>query len=85
MRRATAHEAFWMQSTCTFEDSVTSCDDSVCTTVVDVGGRHHADAAVAVLVVVPVEEGAAECPAIFDRAKPVGETGVVLERLELTL
>jgi hypothetical protein len=37
----------------------------------------------AVLVVVPAKELAAERPGVLDRVKPGGEPGPVLERLEV--
>ena len=48
--------------------------------VVDGARGHQADARVAVLVVVPVEEVAAERAGVLDRVEPVGEPGPVLER-----
>jgi hypothetical protein len=47
--------------------------------------RHQADAAVAVFMVVPVEEALAVSARIFDRAEACGEVGSVLEGLELRL
>ena len=51
--------------------------------VVDGRGGHQADAGVAVIVVVPVEELAAERSGVLDRVEPGGEPGPVLQRLEL--
>jgi hypothetical protein len=53
--------------------------------VVEGGGRHQTDPGVSVVVVVPVEEGAAEVARLFDRAEPVRELGPVLECLEVGL
>ena len=47
--------------------------------------RRLADAGVAVLVVVPAEEPAAEGAGVLDGAEAVGEVGPVLEGLELAL
>ena len=49
----------------------------------DAGGRHHANATVPVLVVVPVEVAAAEAPGIFDGTEAFWESGAVFQRLEL--
>ena len=51
--------------------------------VVDGGGGHQADPGVAVLVVVPAEEAAAELARLLDRLEALGELGAVLERLEV--
>jgi hypothetical protein len=51
-------------------------------TFVDAGRRHHPDAAVAVLVVVPVEVAAAETPRILDGTESFGKAGAVFQRLE---
>src|SRR5450755_2263773 len=53
--------------------------------VVDVGGGVQAEAAVAVLVVVPGEEVPAVCPGGLDGAEPGGEPGPVFQGLELRL
>ena len=50
------------------------------------GGRgHQADAAVAMLVVVPVEELLAVRAGVLDRAEPLREVGSALQGLELRL
>ena len=50
------------------------------------GGRsHQADAAVAVFVVVPVEELLAVSASVLDRAEAIGEVGSVLQGFELRL
>lgn len=51
----------------------------------EVDGRegHQGDPGVAVLVVVPAEEGAAEGARVLDRLEPGGEAGPVLEGVEL--
>ena len=59
--------------------------DGVRLAVVDGGGGHQADPGVAVLLVVPVEEVAAERACVVDRVKAGGERGPVLERLEVRL
>ncbi len=53
--------------------------------VMDGVGGHEADAGVAVLVVVPGEELAAERSGVLDRVEAGGEAGPVLQRLELRL
>jgi hypothetical protein len=49
--------------------------------MVDVGGGVQADAAVAVVVVVPAEEFLAVRPGGLDRAEPGGERRPVFQRL----
>src|SRR5437879_167455 len=51
----------------------------------DVGGRVVADPGMAVRLVVPAEEAAAEGAGVLDRADPGREVRAVLERLELRL
>jgi hypothetical protein len=53
--------------------------------VVDGRGGHQPDPGVAVLVVVPAEELAAERSGVLDRVEPGGEPGSVLQRFELRL
>jgi hypothetical protein len=53
--------------------------------VVQVVRREHADAAVAVLAVVPVEEDAAVHTGVLDRAEAPGKVWPILQRLELRL
>ena len=52
--------------------------------VVNGSRRHQADPAMPVVMVVPIEEGAAELARLDDVAKPVRETRPVLERLKLS-
>ena len=51
----------------------------------DVFRRHHGNAAVTVLLVVPGKERLAERPGVLDASKAVREVRPVLERLELRL
>ena len=53
--------------------------------VMDGGGRHQADPAVAVFVVVPAEELLAVSASVLDRAEALGEVGSVLQGFELRL
>ena len=50
---------------------------------VNVGGSEQGDTGVAMLVVVPMEEGLAVGAGIFDGAEPVGEVGSVFQGFEL--
>jgi hypothetical protein len=59
--------------------------ERLCLAVVHGGRGHQADPGVAVGVVVPVKERAAEPARVLDRVKAVGELGPVLQRLELRL
>src|ERR1039457_4518390 len=53
--------------------------------MVDGGGTHQADSAVAVFVVVPGEELLAVSAGVLDRAEAIGKVGSVLESFELRL
>jgi hypothetical protein len=46
--------------------------------------RHQTDAGMTMVLVVPVEEAAAEAPGVLDAAEPLGEVRLVLQRLEVT-
>jgi hypothetical protein len=50
---------------------------------VNAGGRHHPDAAVPVLVVVPVKVATAEAARILDGPESLGKARAVFQRLEL--
>ena len=52
---------------------------------VDLLGREQADAAMAVLGVVPLEELPAEVLCLLDAAEPAGEAGMILDRFEVRL
>src|SRR5438477_2698632 len=56
-----------------------------CSAEVDGGGGHQPDAAVAVFVVVPVQEPAAMSAGVLDRVEPFRELGPVFQGLELRL
>ena len=51
--------------------------------VMDHGGSHHADSGVAMLVVVPGEEGLAESAAVLNAAEAIRELGAVFHGAEL--
>ena len=53
--------------------------------IMDGGWSHQADAAVAVFMVVPVEEPLAVSAGVFDRAEAIGEVGPVFQSFELRL
>jgi len=53
--------------------------------IMDGGWSHQADAAVAVFMVVPVEEPLAVSTGVFDRAEAIGEVGSVFQSFELRL
>ena len=57
-------------------------DHRLAPAVMDIGRRKHRDPPVAVLVVVPPEEGPAEAGGRVDVGEAAGEAGVILERLE---
>ncbi len=51
--------------------------------IVDLVGRHQADADVVMLLVVPGEELLAEGPGVLDAAEAFWELGLIFERLEM--
>jgi hypothetical protein len=83
--RQTRSEALWVRSVRGFEHPGTSSDALGGEPAVDVLRREHGDAAVAVLAVVPVEEGTAVRAGVLQGPKAIGEDGPVLQRLELRL
>ena len=80
-----AHEPLRVDGVGLGEDSGPLLADGVGMPVVDVGGGVHPDAAVAVGVVVPGEEGDEERAGVLDAGEAVGEVGPVFQRLELRL
>jgi hypothetical protein len=74
-----------MGGVCSGEDEGSRGDTLIGEAVVDVVRSQEADAAVTVLVVVPIEEWAAVGAAVLRGAEPRGKVGPVLERLELRL
>jgi hypothetical protein len=81
--RSTAWEALGMSSMCVVENGLALDDALVNAVEVNIGWREHCDAAVVMLVVVPVEEVGAETARVFDFAEAIGEAGPVLECLEV--
>ena len=67
------------------ENEGSRCDALIGEAVVDIVRGQKADAAVTVLVVVPVEERAAVGAAVLGGSEALGKVGPVLERLELGL
>ena len=51
----------------------------------DIGGSEHRDSAVGMLAVVPREEGSAQVDRLVDVREAAGESGVVLDGLEVRL
>lgn len=65
------------------EDSLTGVAHGFGATGLDHPRGHQADAAVAVFVVIPLEEAQAEGAGILDRAEPLRERRMVFHGLEL--
>lgn len=65
------------------EDGLAVGSDGVVVAVVDAGGCVVADAGVAVVVVVVVEEGVGEAAGVGEAGEPFGEAGCVLQGFEL--
>ena len=59
--------------------------DRIGLSVVDLIGGHQADADMVVILVVLVEEGAAEDLGVLDAAEPLWELGLIFEGLEVAL
>ncbi len=81
--RAAGGEAFGASGVGGVEDALSGGMESCRLAVVDGCRGHQADPGVVVLVVVPVEELAAEHSGVLDLVEMVGELGPVLERLEV--
>ena len=73
-----ANEAFGMSSMNIEKDQAPSGGELFGATIVNVGRCHEADSRVPVLVVVVVEETAAEQPAVLDGTKTAGELRAIL-------
>src|SRR5580693_7120023 len=85
-RRGTAtREAFRVREKRGAEDCAATVDRLRREAVVHVVRRAETERAVAVLAVVPVEEGAAVVTRVLDVREAVGEAGAILERLEVRL
>jgi hypothetical protein len=74
-----------MRGVCGGEDEGSRGDALSGEAVVDVVRGQKADAAVTVLVVVPVEEGAAVGAPVLCRSEALGEVRSIFQRLELGL
>ena len=57
--------------------------DGIDLAVVHLVGRHQADAGMVVLLVVPIEEAAAEASGVLDAAEALGEPRLILQGLEV--
>ena len=78
-------EAVWVDAEGVVEGLLAGGMDLVGQTVVDLVGGHQADAQMVMVLVVPVEEGAAEGLGVLDGAEPLGELGLVFQGLEAAL
>ena len=58
------------------EGFLAGCVDLVGLTVVDLVWRHQADASMVVILIIPIEEAAAEGLRIFDAAEPLRKPGL---------
>ena len=59
-----------------FKGSLAGCVDLVGLTVVDLVWRHQADASMVVILIIPIEEAAAEGLRILDAAEPLRKLGL---------
>src|SRR5665213_2071737 len=67
------------------ERELASGVDGIGLTVVHLVRSHQTDAAMVVILVVPIEEAAAEASGVLDAAEALGELRLVLECLEVAL
>ena len=70
-------EAFWVRLKGRVESFLAGCVDLVGLTVVDLVWRHQADASMVVILIIPIEEAAAEGLRIFDAAEPLRKLGLI--------
>ena len=80
----TADEAIRVGQMGSVEDGLTLFPDERRLAVVDHGGRHHADAGVAMVVVVPSEERLAKGAAVLNTAEAIRKLGAILHGPKLT-
>ena len=66
------------------ENGLTLFTDGRSLAEVDHGGRQHADAGMAMVVVIPGEESLAEGVAVLKAAEAIGELGAILHGAKLT-
>src|SRR6266508_602417 len=78
-----ADEPLGMGGVGAVQDHGAGVDDLLGAAVVHVGRGQQRDPRVVVLVVVPAEEVLAEAAGVLDRAEPLREGGMLLQRLEL--
>src|SRR5258706_8237689 len=78
----TVREAFWMRGECGVEDASTTRERLGGETAVHFVRRAERERAVAMLVVVPIEESAGGTACVLLAAEALGKTGARLERLE---
>ena len=69
-------EAFWVRLKGHVENFLAGCVDLVGLTVVDLVWRHQADASMVVILIIPIEEAAAEGLRILDAAEPLRKLGL---------
>ena len=69
-------EAVWVGAEGLSEDFLAGGVEFVGLTVVELVGRHQADAHMVVVLIVPVEESSAEGLGVLDAAEPLGELGL---------
>jgi hypothetical protein len=70
-------EAFWVRLKGHVENFLAGCVDLVGLTVVDLVWRHQADASMVVILIIPIEEAAAEGLRILDAAEPLRKLGLI--------
>ena len=81
--RRPANEAIGVGQIGCVEDGLTLLPNDRRLAVMDHGGRHHSDAGVTVVVVVPNEERLAEGAAVLNAAEAIRKLGTILHGVEL--
>ena len=70
-------EAFWIGLEGAVEGFLAGCEDLVGLTVVDLVRRHQADASMVMILIIPIEEAAAERLCVLDAAEPLRKLGLI--------
>ena len=70
-------ETFWVRLKGHVESFLAGCVDLAGLTVVDLVRRHQADASMVMILIIPIEEAAAERLRILDAAKPLRKLGLI--------
>ena len=76
-------EALWVFAKCLIESDLAGGVNGIGLAIMHLVGRHQADSGMVMVLVVPVEEAAAEASGILDAAEAFWEAWLILQRLEV--